>query len=105
MNLNTALCNATASQNTTKLCPAVLKAHLTEKDKDNVDFVEAFELLQITANLGLLKHTNNQEQWITANLTHIMKRNKTKDTDLKSNEIDTTTTPDEFILAIKRWKE
>ena len=103
--LNTALYDAIGPHGTTKFCDAVLKAQLTEKDKENIDFVEAFELLQMTARPGLLKQTNKAADWITDNITHIMERTNKSKTDLELEEIDTVITPDQFISAIKIWKE
>ena len=50
MGLNTTLYNTIGPHGTTKFCKDVLKAQLTETDKENVEFVEAFELLQMIAH-------------------------------------------------------
>ena len=87
--LNTTLYNTIAPHSTSKFYHTVLKVQLTEKDKENIDFVEAFELLQMTACLGLLKQTNKAKKKITDNLTHIMERDETAKKDLEFEEIDT----------------
>ena len=50
-----ALYDVISPHNASKFYNAVLKVQLIEKDKENIDFVEAFELLQMIVRLGLLK--------------------------------------------------
>ena len=47
--LNTALYKAIGPHGTSKFCDAALNAQLTKVDRDSIEFVEAFELLRMTA--------------------------------------------------------
>ena len=96
------------------------------KDKENIDFVEAYELLQIMARPNLKKmRDEDPEKWLNNNITNILdtsdtsekgdicKEQKTQENtsdtqpcpSLTKQEISTILTVQQFISGIKIWKE
>ena len=122
--LNTALFDAIGPHGTSAFCDAVLKAKLTEADKENIDFIEAYELLQMTARPALRKRREEDPAlWLKTNIKTILNTQEdnenpqtTKQTQphttsplscpsLTRTEISTELTVQQFISGIKIWKE
>lgn len=122
--LNTALFDAIGPHGTSAFCDAVLKAKLTEADKENIDFIEAYELLQMTARPALRKRREEDPAlWLKNNIETILNTQEenenpqtTKQTQphttsplscpsLTRTEISTELTVQQFISGIKIWKE
>ena len=124
--LNTALFEAIGPHGTSAFCDSVLKAKLTDKDKENIDFIEAYELLQMTARPNLKKMRDEEpEKWLKNNMTNILDTSNTSEQEdncqdqkkqepnseprscpsLTNHEISTIITVQQFISGIKIWKE
>ena len=104
----------------------MLNTKLTNKDKENIDFIEAFELLQMTARPNLKKIRDVEpKKWLQTNIANILdtteggeQTENEADTsqDVNNNEpipcssltdmeISTELTVQQFISGIKIWKE
>ena len=70
-----------------RLYDTSLKADLSDKDKQNIDFVEAYELLQMTARPKTPRTTITAHQWVKIHIKLI--RNKHK-----HNNINNINNPD-----------
>ena len=100
--LNTTLFDAIGPHCTSTFCDEVLQAKFTDKDKENIDFIEAYELLQITARPNLQKLQDaGPHHWLQSNIKDILNTTeegeKTKDglasvTSLEETEISTDIT-------------
>ena len=70
--LNTSLYKVIGPHGTSKICDAVLNAQLTEEDKENIEFVEAFELLRMTARPKENYTQNKSENWVKETVDRLL---------------------------------
>lgn len=83
----------------------MLNAQLTEEDKDNIEFVEAFKLLRMTARPEESYTQNKSENWVKETVDRVLNTDEEQEEDDSDTETDTSTTFSETTVKPRRWTE
>ena len=83
----------------------MLNAQLTEADRNNIEFVEAFEPLRMTARPEENNKHNKSENWVKETVDRLLNTDDDHEEEDTDSESDTFTTSSENTTKPRIWTE